>query len=73
MVHRRSGDRALIVTPKSPWTFPCDSLQGVAESECRRGCDAAEAAYVAAWAPGGEVLAEEAELEARHQVRKSTA
>ncbi|GLC35099.1 hypothetical protein PLESTM_000279400 [Pleodorina starrii] len=41
--------------------------QGVAESECRRGCDAAEAAYAAAWAAGGEVVAEEAELEARHQ------
>ena len=42
--------------------------QGVAESECRRGCDAAEAAYAAAWAAGGAVAAEEAELEARHQV-----
>ncbi|PNW76463.1 hypothetical protein CHLRE_11g467610v5 [Chlamydomonas reinhardtii] len=41
--------------------------QGVAESECRRGCDAAEAAYAAAWAAGGAVAAEEAELEARHQ------
>ncbi|KXZ50367.1 hypothetical protein GPECTOR_16g540 [Gonium pectorale] len=41
--------------------------QGVAESECRRGCDAAEAAYAAAWAAAGEVPAEEAALEARHQ------
>ncbi|KAG2488736.1 hypothetical protein HYH03_012735 [Edaphochlamys debaryana] len=41
--------------------------QGVAESECRRGCDAAEAAYAAAWAEGGEAPAEEAELEAKHQ------
>ncbi|GIL82521.1 hypothetical protein Vretimale_11947 [Volvox reticuliferus] len=41
--------------------------QGVAESECRRACDAAEAAYVANWKGGGEVSAEESELEARHQ------
>ncbi|GLI70685.1 hypothetical protein VaNZ11_015625 [Volvox africanus] len=41
--------------------------QGVAESECRRACDAAEAAYVAAWKGGGDVAAEESELEARHQ------
>ncbi|PNH10976.1 Interferon-induced guanylate-binding protein 1 [Tetrabaena socialis] len=41
--------------------------QGVAESECRRGCDAAEAAYAAAWAAGGDAPAEEAALEARNQ------
>ncbi|GFR45088.1 hypothetical protein Agub_g6464 [Astrephomene gubernaculifera] len=41
--------------------------QGVAEAECRRGCEAAEKAYAAAWASGPEVSAEEADLEARHQ------
>lgn len=42
--------------------------QGVAESECRRGCDAAEAAYAAAWAQGAQgVASEEVELEALHQ------
>lgn len=46
---------------------PCS--QGVAESECRRGCDAAEAAYAAAWAQGAQgVASEEVELEALHQV-----
>ncbi len=39
--------------------------QGVAEAECRRAADAAEAAYVTSF--DQEVVAEEAALEVEHQ------
>ena len=44
-------------------TVPAGS-QGVAEAECRRAADAAEAAYVAAFK---DVAADEAALDAEHQ------
>lgn len=47
-------------------------LQGVAESECRRAADAAEAAYMTAFDAAG-VIAEEGAMDKEHAVSISIA